>query len=553
MGQQLILRASSPRVLVLGLAFCALSFAACGGHTSSTLLRGDALGERVEAPAASAANYQTSSSEGGPVGPEVAAAGVARGVEAAAHDAHVEMSSDGRLSLLAGWTLEHLGDGATPPPQALVEFFARHLGLVEPVPHLLILGQPDPAGLEAGVHDSVARFLERQPYDHYGVGVAERGGLTLAVVTLSDRPLDFEPVPRSVEPGAELQLRGRLHAGYASPTFAITAPDGTVQRLPAGDGPEFALTQTPSPAGVHRIELLAQGPRGDSVLANFPVYVGVPVPHAVTLNSGDALGERGDPEAVAAALLEEVQRTRREAGLPELRVDQALVRVARAHSVDMMQNGFIGHRSPTTGTAPERVEHAGIRTGLVLENIGRGYGAAEIHRGLLESPGHRANLLNSDVTSVGIAVVAEPEGERMAFIATELFIRTAQEIDFAAAPGELLEALNRARRARHAQPLRVDENLVASAQTAAEDYFAHPDFSQQDVVDDASGRMRRFAIAFSRVGGLMVVVSSLDEAATLEPALQGDVRYVGIGVTQGSRPDHPPNSLAVVILLGWPR
>ena len=234
MGQQLILRASSPRVIVLGLASCALSFAACGGHTSSTLLRGDALGERVEAPAASAANYQTSNSEGGPVGPEVAAAGVARGVEAAAHDAHVEMSSDGRLSLLAGWTLEHLGDGATPPPQALVEFFARHLGLVEPVPHLLILGQPDPAGLEAGVHDSVARFLERQPYDHYGVGVAERGGLTLAVVTLSDRPLDFEPVPRSVEPGAELQLRGRLHAGYASPTFAITAPDGTVQRLPAG-------------------------------------------------------------------------------------------------------------------------------------------------------------------------------------------------------------------------------------------------------------------------------------------------------------------------------
>ncbi|NOY94757.1 MAG: CAP domain-containing protein [Deltaproteobacteria bacterium] len=517
------------------------------------MLRGDARGERIEAPAPSVASYQTLSSDGGPVGPEEAAASVARGVEAAGRAAGVEILPDGRLSLLAGWTLEHLGDGATPPPQALVEFFARNLGLVEPVPHLLILGQPDAAGLEAGVQDSVRRFLERQAYDHYGVGVAERGGLTLTVVTLSRRPLDLEPVPRRVEPGAELQLSGRLHAGFAGPTFAVTAPDGSVQRLPAGEGPDFELSLPVPARGVHRVELLAQGPRGDSVLANFPVYVGVPVPHSITLAAGDDLGEHGDPDAVAAALLEEVQRTRREAGLPELTVDTALVRVARAHSVDMVQADFIGHRSPTTGTAPERVERAGIRTGLVLENIGRGYGAAEIHRGLLESPGHRANLLNPDVTAVGIAVVAEPEGERMAFIATELFIRAAERIDLAAAPGELLTALNRARRARHARPLRLDPNLAASAQTAAADYFAHPDLSQQDVVDDASGRMRRFAIAFSRVGGLMVVVSSLDEAATLEPALQGDVRYVGIGVSQGSRPDHPPNSIAVVILLGWPR
>jgi uncharacterized protein YkwD len=417
----------------------------------------------------------------------------------------------------------------------------------------LILGQPDPAGLEAGVHDSVGRFLERQPYDHYGVGVAERGGLTLTVVTLSRRPLELEPVPRHVRVGEEISLSGRLHAGFASPTFAVTAPDGTVQRLPVGEGPSFQLSLPTPLRGVYRVELLAQGQRGDSVLVNIPVYVGVPVPHSITLDAAEGLGEHGDPEAVAAALLQEVQRTRREAGLPELTVDSALVRVARAHSVDMVQNDYIGHRSPTTGTAPERVERAGIRTGLVLENIGRGYGAAEIHRGLLESPGHRANLINPDVTAAGIAVVAEPEGERMAFIATELFIRAAQQIDLSAAPGELLEALNRARRARHARPLRLDQNLAASAQTAADDYFAHPDVSQQDVVDDASGRMRRFAIAFSRVGGLMVVVSGLDEAATLEPALEGDVRYVGIGVSQGSRPEHPPNSIAVVILLGWPR
>lgn len=541
---------SNPSHLTLVATWLLLS---CGGNQTHTLLAGEAHGERVEAPAAGSDFYDTVASPAGPIGPEAAAASVARGVEAAGHDAGHEVVSDGRLSLLAGWTTEHLGDGATPPPQRLIEFFARHLGLVEPVPHLLILGQPDAARLEAGVRDSVRRFLGRQRYDHYGVAVVERAGLTLAVVTLSHRPLDLERVPRHAERGESLSVRGRLHEGFAGPTFAITAPDGAVDRVPVGAGPDFEHSVSLDAQGIYRVELLAEGPRGDAVLANFPIYVGVPIPRSVRLTSDDGLGEHTDPDAVAAALLEEVQRTRREAGLPELLSDPAVERIARAHSVDMVQNDFIGHRSPTTGTAPDRVTRAGLRTGLVLENIGRGYGAAEIHRGLLDSPGHRANLINPDVTSIGIGVVAEPEGERMAFVATELFIRSAHTIDVATAPQALLAALNRARRARHALPLREDENLTASAQEAADEYFTHPGSTQQDVVDDASGRMRRFAIAFSRVGGLMVVVQGLDEAATLEPALQGDVRYVGIGVSQGNRPDHPPNSIGVVILLGWPR
>ena len=269
-------------------------------------MAGNPHGERVEAPTAGSEVYDTEASPAGPIGPQAAAAGVARGVEAAGRDAGVELAPDGRLSLLAGWTTEHLGDGATPPPQRLVEFFARHLGLVEPVPHLLILGQPDATRLEAGVHDSVQRFLQRQVYDHYGVAVVDRGGLTLAVVTLSRRPVDLTPVPRHAETGGTLRLQGRLHAGFASPTFAITAPDGAVERVPAGTGPGFEHTVALETQGVYRVELLAEGPRGDSVLANFPVYVGVPVPHSVRLEADDGLGEHSSPDAVAAALLEEV-------------------------------------------------------------------------------------------------------------------------------------------------------------------------------------------------------------------------------------------------------
>jgi uncharacterized protein YkwD len=219
----------------------------------------------------------------------------------------------------------------------------------------------------------------------------------------------------------------------------------------------------------------------------------------------------------------------------------------------MVDSGFVGHTSPTTGDAPARVHGAGYRSGLVLENIGRGYSPGEIHRGLLASPGHRANIMNPDVTHVGVGVVAEPEGQRTAYVATEVFIRMARQIDTSTAPGELLEAINRARRARRVSPLEGDDNLAEAAQNAAEEYMRDADLTQQDVVDDASGSLRRFGLAWSRVGGVMAVVTTVDEAAQLEPAFEAEARFVGIGVAQGTRPDHPPNSIAVVILLAWPR
>ena len=525
----------------------------CGGGSASGTLGGTTPGAVVEAPADSAATYATSPTPEPVLGTDGAdGSAISRGVEAAANARGVEMQGDGRLGLLAAWTAEQLGEGGTPPPNDVVEFFARHLGLVEPVPHLLILGQPDPSTMQASITDSVGQFLERQPYNRWGAVVVPREGLTLAVVTLSTRWLELDPLPRRIQAGRPIRLRGRLLGSYQDPTFAVASPTGAVERRDGGGGREFDVSIPTAQAGIYKIEVLAQGPHGDTVIANFPMYVGVEVPSSVTLGSPDDVGS-GESGDVATALFRLLNQTRRESGLPPLEQHSGLAEVATAHSRDMVESGFVGHTSPTSGDAPARVQRAGYRSGLVLENIGRGYSPGEIHRGLLASPGHRANIMNPDVTHVGVGVVAEPEGQRTAYVATEVFIRMAREIDTSRAPSELLEALNRARRARRVAPLESDDNLAEAAQNAAEEYMRDADLTQQDVVDDASGSLRRFGLAWSRVGGVMAVVTTVDEAAQLEPAFEPDARFVGIGVAQGTRPDHPPNSIAVVILLAWPR
>ena len=523
---------------------------ACGGG-STTPEAGE--GQRVEVPGELATHYATTPTDGDVLG-SVGTAEVRRGVERASADAGNPLQADGRLAELASWIGAHLGPGGAPPPHEVIELFTRSLGLAEPAPHLAVLGVPDVSALEGGVADAVRGFLARQAYGAWGAAVVERGGLNVAVIVLSTRAITFEPVARRFEPSGRLTLRGRLADGFRTPQLVLAPPSGDVRRSPLGAGPDFATDVTLGERGTWRVEVLGQGPRGDTVLANFPIYVGEDPPRAIVLQSDDSSDDDvRTPEGLEQALLRRVNDARAREGVPPLVPHPGLAEVARAHSRDMVTNHFVGHTSPTTGEAPERVARAGYRSGLVLENIGRGYSAREIHEGLLASPGHRANILNRDVTHVGVGVVGETEGGREAFVATQVFLRMNREIDPESAVSTLLREINEGRTARGAAPLEVDPNLQTAASDAARGYFAQPDQSQQDTVDAASASLRRFSMMFRRVGGLMAVVGDIGEASRLEPTFDAEVRYVGIGVAQGDRPDAPPNSIAVVIVLAWPR
>lgn len=541
---QLTLR--SPALLV-----SALLLFACGGAGEAGAIGSRQDFREIDAPAPSVPAYVTAPPSGElALGGEVART-VRAGVERASEQHAMPLEGDPRLAQLARWVADRLGPEGEPPPNEVVEFFARHLGLVEPVPHIMVLGQPSDT-LEEGVAGSTGQFMQRQRYNRYGAAVVERGGLAVAVVMLSWRWVDLEPIPRRVEAGTPLALRGRLTGEHRNPTVVVASPDGQVRRLPAGSGPDFDVRVPTSGPGVYQVELVGRGTHGDTVIANFPVYVGQAIPERVRFDVASAGGGR-DVESVRRELLDLLNATRREAGLPPLREHVGLREVALAHSRDMAENDFIGHTSPRTGTAADRVRGASLTSGLVLENIGRGYGAAEIHRGLMESPGHRANLVNPDVSHVGIGVVAQPEGSRSAFIVTEVFIRMSERVDLSGAPARLVTLINRARSARGAPALSLEEHLSEAAQRAADEFFRDPSLSQQDAVDDASGSLRRFAIAYRRIGGVMAIVASVDEAGALEPTLDPDVRVAGIGVAQGTRADTGPNAIAVVIVLGWPR
>jgi uncharacterized protein YkwD/uncharacterized membrane protein required for colicin V production len=106
-----------------------------------------------------------------------------------------------------------------------------------------------------------------------------------------------------------------------------------------------------------------------------------------------------------------VNRERLQRGLRPLEWDDRLQEIAREHSQDMLKRGYFSHYSPEGKTVMDRVTARGLRFQVVGENLALAPTLKIAHEGLMESPGHRANILNKEYARVGIgAVVARPYG-----------------------------------------------------------------------------------------------------------------------------------------------
>jgi Cysteine-rich secretory protein family len=110
--------------------------------------------------------------------------------------------------------------------------------------------------------------------------------------------------------------------------------------------------------------------------------------------------------AVAQQLFAMANESRAEAGAGRLVWDPALAQAAMQHCLRMTEEDSLSHQYRGEADLATRANTAGARFGLIEENIALGSRVAGIHEGWLESPGHRANLLNLEVNRIGVAVIA---------------------------------------------------------------------------------------------------------------------------------------------------
>ncbi|MGW1026831.1 CAP domain-containing protein [Streptomyces sp. NPDC002577] len=121
-------------------------------------------------------------------------------------------------------------------------------------------------------------------------------------------------------------------------------------------------------------------------------------------------GEQSAETAAEAEVLTLVNKERAEAGCSPVRADSALATLAEDFSEDMAERDFFSHTDPDGDTPWDRAEAAGI-SDLGGENIARGQANAQsVMDAWMNSPGHRANILNCAYKTMGVGTVFGSDG-----------------------------------------------------------------------------------------------------------------------------------------------
>lgn len=131
----------------------------------------------------------------------------------------------------------------------------------------------------------------------------------------------------------------------------------------------------------------------------------------------------GSLSAFEQEMVKLVNQARAQNNVPALKIDTSLANVARTKSQDMMDNNYFSHNSPKYGSPFDMMKSFGIKYVQAGENIAGNQTVTAAHNALMNSPGHRKNILSPDFTHIGIGIT---KGGPYGNMFTQMFISKPQ-------------------------------------------------------------------------------------------------------------------------------
>lgn len=129
--------------------------------------------------------------------------------------------------------------------------------------------------------------------------------------------------------------------------------------------------------------------------------------------------EDGKISAEAQKMLDLINAERAKAGAKPLQFDTKLMEVAIIKAQDMVNKNYFSHTSPTYGSPFDMMRQFGISYKTAGENLAGNSTVERAHTSLMNSEGHRRNILNTNYNYIGIGIVESP---RYGKIFVQMFI-----------------------------------------------------------------------------------------------------------------------------------
>lgn len=211
-------------------------------------------------------------------------------------------------------------------------------------------------------------------------------------------------------------------------------------------------------------------------------------------------------------LLNLVNAERLRSGLSQLQWDDHLAQAASLHTQRMADRRALSHQFSGEPALPDRAGSVGAHFNFVAENVAYAGTVDELHRNLMHSPHHRANILDPKSNAIGIAF-AERDGE---LYVTEDFAHVLADVSDTQFQSRLIASFNRLRASKGLAPVSVhsDPKLERAACNAK--------LQPRAILRQLQGATNLTMFTASRPDGLP---SNMQEAAA-----DGRLRRMSIGV-----------------------
>ena len=132
----------------------------------------------------------------------------------------------------------------------------------------------------------------------------------------------------------------------------------------------------------------------------------VPKPPDAGFSRQSSANQGSHDDEAEHALLSLAKQAREQAGVSDLSLDESLSQAARTHSRKMAAQHALSHQFPGEADLQQRLaKDSNLQMDHVGENVGYAETTDDAHAGLMASPPHRKNLLDSSYNVVGIGVV----------------------------------------------------------------------------------------------------------------------------------------------------
>jgi uncharacterized protein YkwD len=246
--------------------------------------------------------------------------------------------------------------------------------------------------------------------------------------------------------------------------------------------------------------------------------------------------QRLDIPAIEKTLWEWVNKERADRKLRPLKLLPDLTKIAGGHSRDMASRRMLTHLSSTKKTYLDRLVDAGMYFVEIGENVAASdsFDAAFIHQGLMESPEHRANILNPNFDAIGIAAVYSNDNK---YYITQDFIQTLEIRDVEDAAKFFQVELNKIRKEHVLHPLAFQKVV--------------DNFAQKHAEKKATGKpLFNIANFFGETHIHFITTPELTIPGDISQTIASAIyESGGVGVWFGRLPDYPGGTYLVTFFL----